>query len=262
MSQLNYAKYLVALEEIMAEAGKKLVPHFGNVSHTNKSKDMWDVVTDLDVKTESFLDAQLEKLDPAIGFRGEEHGQTRQGEKFWLVDPIDGTGHFIRGMPFCTIMVALVNAAEIEIGAIYNFIGNQFYSAAKSNGAYCNGKPISVSSRDLHNGLIHAEINIEKNNNLQIYQQLNQRSNIMDTFNCGWQFAMIASGKMEARIAKDGWGKDQDYAGGTLLVQEAGGVVANIGQKNYQYTNLDLIACNKVIYQELTEGRAAIFPIH
>ena len=84
----------------------------------------------------------------------------------------------------------------------------------------------------------------------------------MDTFNCGWQFAMIASGKMEARIAKDGWGKDWDYAAGSLLVQEAGGVVANIGQKNYQYTNLDLIACNKVIYQELTEGRAAIFPIH
>src|SRR5688572_25566435 len=230
MQKFDAVRALAAVEETMREAGQRLAKHYGNVEHRAKSDNVWDHVTKLDLETESFLDRELEKFNPSIGFAGEEHGVTRKGEQFWLVDPIDGTGHFIRGMPFCTIMLSLIDKGRVELGAIHNFVNQEFFSARRGGGAFCNGTAISVSQRDLHNGFIHAEINVEVGKNLEVYKQLNRRCNIMDTYNCGWDFSMIASGKMEGRIVKDGWGQDWDYAAGSLLVSEAGGKVTNLDQ--------------------------------
>ena len=52
-----------------------------------------------------------------------------------------------------------------------------------------------------------------------------------------------------------------DFAPGSLLVSEAGGVVANIGSTSYDYTNLNFIAANPIVYKGLTEGSEALFPL-
>ena len=77
----------------------------------------------------------------------------------------------------------------------------------------------------------------------------------------GFEYAMVASGKLDARISLDPYGKIWDFAPGSLLVAEAGGVVANIGSKGYDYRNFNFIAANPVIYKELTEGKNPLFPI-
>ena len=57
------------------------------------------------------------------------------------------------------------------------------------------------------------------------------------------------------------YGKDYDFAPGSLLVSEAGGVVANIGKTTYDYRNLNFIASNRPVFTALTEGAGALFPI-
>lgn len=84
---------------------------------------------------------------------------------------------------------------------------------------------------------------------------------LIQTMSAGFEYAMVASGKLEGRITLDAYGKIWDYAPGSLLISEAGGIVTNIGKETYDYRNLNAIATNPVIYRELTQGADAIFPI-
>jgi fructose-1,6-bisphosphatase/inositol monophosphatase family enzyme len=77
----------------------------------------------------------------------------------------------------------------------------------------------------------------------------------------GYEFVLVATGKLEGRICVDAFGKDYDFAPGSLLVSEAGGIVANIGSTTYDYRNTNLIAGNKALFDDLTQGTDAIFPI-
>jgi fructose-1,6-bisphosphatase/inositol monophosphatase family enzyme len=72
---------------------------------------------------------------------------------------------------------------------------------------------------------------------------------------------LVATGKIEARICVDPFGKDYDFAPGSLLVSEAGGAVTNIGTTTYDYRNTNLIAGNRNIVEDFTDGPSAIFPI-
>ena len=82
---------------------------------------------------------------------------------------------------------------------------------------------------------------------------------MIHTVSAGFEFILVASGRLDARIAQDPYGYDWDYAPGSLLVEEAGGIVRNHGSNKYDYTNHDYIATNPVIYTALTEGENSIF---
>ncbi len=221
-----------------------------------------DVVTQVDIDIENFLKAEFFKLDPTITFAGEEFGGDRNQSKFWLVDPVDGTAHFVRGMPFCTTMVALIENGEVIFSAIYDFVTDTMYHAIKGEGAFRNLEKIKVSDRNIKESYLVAETHLNKIENYNNYLKLQKNSVMFHTVSCGFEFSMIASGKLEGRIMFDPFGHDWDYAPGSLLVSEAGGIVKNIGSDKYDFKNLDFIAANPLIYKALTEGGDAVFPIN
>jgi fructose-1,6-bisphosphatase/inositol monophosphatase family enzyme len=96
---------------------------------------------------------------------------------------------------------------------------------------------------------------------MDIFNQLRKQSLLIKTVSSGWEHVMVASGKLDARVCFDPHGKDYDFAPGSLLVREAGGVIANIGSTEYNYRNTNFIAANPIIFKELTEGENALFPI-
>ena len=85
--------------------------------------------------------------------------------------------------------------------------------------------------------------------------------NLIEIVTSGYEFALVASGKIEGRICSDPYAFDYDIAPGTLLIEEAGGIVTNIGKNTFDYRNRDLIAANRPVYEALTEGPEAFFPI-
>lgn len=226
-----------------------------------KSDSCTDVVTQADTDIEKFLKSEFAKLDSAIDFVGEEFSGDRTKNKFWLVDPIDGTGHFVRGTPFCTTMVALIENGEVIFSAIYDFVNDVMYHAVKGNGAFKNGEKIHVSERNIESSYVCLEMNLNKKENVDIHLKLKDKCVLLATINTGFEFAMVASGKFDGRISFDPWGNDYDFAPGAFLVSEAGGIVKNIGSDKYDYKNLNFIAANPSIYKALTEGKDATFPI-
>lgn len=253
------------IERILREAGKQLLPYFGNVEiKARKSNNPTDLLTELDIQTEEYIRDELAKVYPDIGFVGEETGGDRTAEKFWLLDPIDGTVHFVRGIPFCTTMLALIDNGEVVLSAIYNFALDEMYFAEKGKGATKNGKPIHVSNRGFEDGAYFCyETNIHANErNSDLYNTIRTKAVIVRTINAGFEFGLIAEGKLEGRVMLDPFGKDYDFAPGSLLVAEAGGIVKNIGSNApYDYTNLDALMINPKLYKELTEGPDALFPV-
>lgn len=184
-----------------------------------------------------------------------------ESEKFWLVDPIDGTAHFIRGIPICTTMIALVNKGEVVVGVIFNFVTGEMFSASKNNGAKLNGEPIRVSDRSLEQSYITVESKLNDEETVKKYLELKKKTTLFHTISCGFEYGLVASGKLDGRIGLHPYGFDYDFAPGALLVKEAGGVVANIGTNSFDYRNFDAIATNPVIYKELTQGDGALLPV-
>lgn len=246
---MTYAKKILP---IIKSAGKELLKHYGKIKVTGqKDKLAHSVVTELDLKTEKYLAKSFNKIYPAIDFFGEEFGGKKDSQRFWLVDPIDGTAHFVRGIPFCTTMVSLIDSGKVVFSAINNFVTGELFWAEIGRGARLNNQPIHVSNRKLVESYMTYEMKFDQNKNLEIFKKLCKETRLFKTVCCGYEFGLVAQGKIDGRITIDSFGEDWDYAPGSLLVTEAGGQIINIGKKTYDYKNHDFIAGNRYVCQEI-----------
>lgn len=238
------------------------LPFFGKVEALKyKTEGEYDVVTKIDEEVEQFLKEELAKFYPDIAFVGEETGGDRTAKKYWIVDPVDGTLLYIRGLPFCTTMLALVENDEVIFSVIYDFVAGVVYHAEKGKGAYKDGVQIHVSKRAPSKSFICYETHLDKQKNLDIFIKLREFLVLFKVVCSGYEFAMIAEGKVEGKVCFDPWGKDYDFAPGSLLVTEAGGIVTNLYKTTYSISEYDFIAATPELHEKLTKGPDAIFPI-
>lgn len=263
MTDIELKQAAIVARQAAAKAGVELKKYYGKVEVLSKGdgSSISGVVTELDRQTEQFLQKELSAFSDKIGFRGEEFGVHTHADTTWLVDPIDGTAHFVRGIPFCTTMIALIEHGEVVLSIIHDFVNDNTYWAIRGGGAFCNETKLSVSKRSLRQSLVSFETRLEDSENYQKYLAVREQAGIVATINCGFEFAMVASGKLDARIGLKPYGMDWDFAPGSLLVHEAGGVATNIGKKTYNYTDHDYIIGNPLVHKELTTGENPIFPV-
>ncbi len=118
-------------------------------------------VTKADKETEEILTATLQKEMPGCGFLGEEFGEQGPKERRWIIDPIDGTKNFIRGIPIWALLVALEEEGTVTVGVVHSPATGELWTAAKGKGAFYNGKRISVSKIGelSHAQLLHSGLN-------------------------------------------------------------------------------------------------------
>jgi fructose-1,6-bisphosphatase/inositol monophosphatase family enzyme len=228
----------------------KLLEAQGNIGHTVKNDA--SVVTEMDTFVEDELKSALLGLDKGIGFGGEEGGVDYDQRSFWLVDPIDGTEPFIRGIPIATNMIALIDNNEPVLGIIYNFFLGDYYLAIKGHGATCNGHTIHVSDRPADRAWVTFSTKNEIRGNYGFADKLDRQVERVRRYGAGgFEYTLIANGGIEGRIMYNGHGHEWDFAPTTLLVQEAGGCVANIGSSTYNYRELNHVAANPKIFDQL-----------
>jgi myo-inositol-1(or 4)-monophosphatase len=239
---------LFEIHKTLTRLRPQLLDAHGSISHTKKSDST--SLTELDILVEKELIRDIKKKDRQVGFYGEEFGQQGSKDRFWTIDPIDGTEAFIRGLPFCTNMLAYIENGEVLASVIYNFTLDKYYQAILGSGATCNDMPIKVSNRDISHACVEFEIRQDVVANRDIYFDI-PRFSFVKFSAAGFGFCQVASGCTEARISYDAYGKIWDYAPGSLLVAEAGGIVTNIGKPVYSYENTNIIASNKVVHNDL-----------
>jgi myo-inositol-1(or 4)-monophosphatase len=113
-----------------------------------KEKGLQDFVTRADVEVETLIRDRLLGTFPSDGFLGEE-SERREAEGaagMWVVDPIDGTSNFIRGIRHWGVSIAYVRDGQIEVGAVYDAPNDALYCAGRGKGATRNNRTIAVSS--------------------------------------------------------------------------------------------------------------------
>ncbi|MCQ2518447.1 MAG: inositol monophosphatase [Lachnospiraceae bacterium] len=218
---------------VVKECGRIITEASRDNMHIDAKEGQANFVTDYDRQVQEILRKSLAEIVPDAAFIGEEGEQEAFSEKgkFFIVDPIDGTTNFIKDYHMSCVSVALIVDGEAEIGVIYNPYLDEMYWAEKGNGAFCNTARLSVSKQPLSNGIVlfgtspyHEELN--KQSFDMAFKYFKEALDIRRSGSAALDLCAIASGRAELyfELILSPW----DYAAGSLLVTEAGGVVTDI----------------------------------
>jgi len=211
----------------------ELLAAFGNIEHDLKSDQ--SQVTQLDIKIEKTLKARLTEAYPEFGFQGEETGKSGNDKQFWLVDPIDGTSSFIRGLPACTNMAAFVDSNQSVIAVIYDFIHDILYTATKGGGAFKNQVKMQVDNGRAPNNLYVYLTDTSKLVELRnIFQSVGMRC--FSPFGASGHFyVLLSEGKIDGCTMVNPRCGVHDNAPGVLLATEAGCQIIQLDDKDGIY---------------------------
>ena len=207
------------------EAGKIAREGFAGVSKTwEKSKG--NPVTETDLAVDRFLNERLCSARPDYGWLSEEStdSEARLGkERLFIVDPIDGTLAFIKRKPEFTICICVVEGGAPTAAVIYNPMTEEMFEAVLGHGARLNEARIHVSARSELEGcrMLVARDVIEH----PAWPTPWPAMDIGKRASIAYRMALVANGTYDAMMAlssKHEW----DTAAGTLIVEEAGGIVS------------------------------------
>lgn len=218
--------------DIVHECGKIMLSATDIQRKIHQKEGKGNFVTDYDSRIQAALKEKLLALLPEAVFYGEEDDADKadisKGYAF-IVDPIDGTANFSRGLGCSCISVALAKDGYPVKGVIYNPYKQETFYAEKGKGAYLNGEPIHVSDKTLEEGMVFfgtAPYNEElaKRSIDMAYRYFQRTQDIRRSGSAAIDLCTIACGRAELyfELILSPW----DYAAGALIVEEAGGIVS------------------------------------
>ncbi|MEL7259421.1 MAG: inositol monophosphatase family protein [Pseudomonadota bacterium] len=131
------------------EAGDILLAHSAKRNHlTINTKRAGDFVSEADRAAENHLRAALLEARPTDGWLGEETGATSCGMRRWIVDPLDGTTNFLRGIGHWAVSIALEENGVLQLGVVHDPLRKETFAAQSGRGAALNGKPMCPAPTD------------------------------------------------------------------------------------------------------------------
>jgi myo-inositol-1(or 4)-monophosphatase len=238
---------LLAAQAVAREAGAMARRRFLDQSFSVGFKGPHDFLTEVDGETEAFIAGRLLAIFPTDGFIGEESKArpAREGGAVWVVDPIDGTANFARGVPHFCVSIACVAAGQVEAGVIYDPMRDELFAGRRGSGARLNGAPMRVSAA---NSLASSAIEIGWNMRAGPEQFADLLLRVAST---GASPSRTGSGALAlAYIAagrRDGFVEHHIHAwdclAGILLVTEAGGYVNDFLRGDGLTDGNPLVAC-------------------
>ncbi len=144
---MSYAKELSLALDLCQKAGEIALKYWQSKNLNISLKSDNSEVTQADKECEHMLREEIAKVYPNDGFLGEEEGESasKVGQRRWIIDPIDGTFNYARGLPIFSTLLALEVNGEIVLGVVHAPAMKETFWATKGQGAFRNGKRIYVS---------------------------------------------------------------------------------------------------------------------
>lgn len=244
---------LIAIEAAK-EAGKILLELSKNkINYKMKSKH--DILAEADLESEKKIIAKIKENFPEHSILSEENGEEiNKSDYLWIIDPLDGTINFSRGIEEFCISIAIEYKRELILGLIYQPINNKMFIAEKGKGANLNGKKIKVSDEADNINMILATDNSGKietriNNYNILFKICDKFRHIRIFGSAALHLAKIASGNIDVyyKTKFNYW----DYAAGILIIQEAGGKVTDFKGNTINRSSKDIVASNGKIHNKL-----------
>ncbi len=246
MNRLEFASSLAA------DAGKLAHSAFGRSKVSSKGRH--DVVTEMDREVERFIRGAIAKRFPDDAIIGEEDGG-HAGARVWILDPIDGTANYARGIPHYCVSIAYLEDGVPVVGVLYDPSHDWLYAAARGEGASRNGEPLAVSTcADMAAATVECGWSTRRStaDYLALVQRVMAAGCAIRRAGSGaLGLADVAAGRVEAycELHINAW----DCAAGVLLVQEAGGRTNDFFAGDGLTAGNPLIACNSALCATLAD---------
>ncbi len=248
---------MLNVAESAARAAGELIRHAFAGPVTVRHKGAVDLVTEVDTACEALIRARLLESFPQHGFLGEEGGLTAEAASMWIVDPLDGTTNFAHGYPFVAVSIGLEVNGVMELGVVYDPLRDELFTARRGEGARLNGRTIAVSDRSrLEEALLvtgfpyHYRRDPERI--LALFRAFSLRARGMRRDGAAaLDLCYLACGRFDGfyELGLAPW----DTAAGSLIVNEAGGMLTDLEGKPFDIRRPSMLASNVRLHKEMLD---------
>lgn len=259
--------------ELARGAGRLLAQAYGRAPKI-EHKGLIDLVTDADRAAEAFVLGELERTFPDHAIVSEEAGHARtDGPWRWILDPLDGTTNFAHGLPHFAVLIALeerVAPGRFATRAAVTFdpLRDELFVAEHGGGTRLNGAPVRVSNTRrlvdavLATGFAYDRLWSERDNHAEFCRLNLVSQGVRRMGSAGLDLAYVACGRLDGfwEYGLKPW----DFAGGILLVAEAGGLVETVDGGPLTLASQSVMTTNGLLHETLAAAlrSAATVPVN
>lgn len=218
-----------------------------------------NLVTEMDKRSERAIVDALHAAFPGHGIVAEEETTIRSESAYtWVIDPLDGTTNYAHGYPCFSVSIALLQHGSPILGLVYDPMRDELFWAEKKQGAFLNGKRISVSvvhtliQSLLATGFPYDRKVSEENNMTYFHDLLMASQEVRRDGSAALDLCSVASGRFDGfwELKLKPW----DVAAGSLIVAEAGGKVTNLDGSTFDMQGEEILASNGLIHQLMVDA--------
>lgn len=209
------------------ETGELLLDRRGRICSV-EAKDDRSLVTDVDREAETLIRRRIAAAFPSHGILGEEGGGSCRGaETVWVIDPLDGTHNYVRGIPLFGVSIGVIRGGAFVAGVIGIPAEGLLYTAERGAGAFVNGDRITVSARSDPGSLsigLDSELRTGFAGKARVLEELGRSVfNVRMLGSSARSLSLVAEGRLDGLV--EFFDKPWDFAAGVAIVEEAGGRV-------------------------------------
>ncbi|MDA3920705.1 MAG: inositol monophosphatase family protein [Salinisphaera sp.] len=223
---------------------------------TRKSEN--DYVTEADQRAEKIIIDSIRRHYPDHAFLAEESGESGESDTVWIIDPIDGTANFMRGIPHFCVSIACQIKGVVEHGVIYDPVKDELFTADRGAGASLDGRRMRVSKViRLRESMLSTGFAYRRTSDVATYMPLYNRllsasGHMRGMGSAALDLAYVAAGRLDGywEVGLSPW----DMAAGVLMVRAAGGIASDCHDNDANPLDTgNVLAANPKLYPQLLE---------
>ena len=240
-------------------AGNVILRYMNRIDGLNiVEKQQLDFVSEVDKLAEAEIIKELRRAYPDHAILAEESGATGKGPLTWVIDPLDGTHNYLRGIPHFSVSIALLEKGVPIHAVVFDPLRDELYTASKGDGAYINDRRMRVSKREnLGGAMIATGFPFRQREHLTAQLDmtralLGQAEDIRRSGSAALDLAYVAAGRYDGyfEIGLKPW----DMAAGVLLVHEAGGRYCDFAGRDGIPASGNIIAGNLNVAKAMVDA--------
>lgn len=235
-----------------AKIGAKAALRYFNTDIKIEYKEDQSPVTIADRESEQAIKNYIASRFPHAKFLAEESSRDIHEKEFWIIDPVDGTSSFMKGIPFWFVLVSLFKEGTMQLGACYFPLLKQTLYAERNKGAFLDEEEVHVSkTKEL--GDAYVSFSSLRNFTQDTYKQgiltLSAKSKLARSPEPTISAFFLAQGKYDVLV--DANAKAWDTAPFKVIIEEAGGKVTNMDGNEWGFNDKGFIATNGLLHDEV-----------
>lgn len=244
------------LERLARQAGELLRLGYEQ-EHQVDYKGAIDLVTEVDHQSEDLLLGEIQRQFPGHQIVSEEIGLVpgRPGEQ-WYIDPLDGTVNYAHGIPFFSVSIAYAHDGLVRLGAVYDPLRDELFTAERGLGAQVNGRKLKASAvTELQRSLLVTGFPYDTwstpRNNLEFFGRFARSTQgVRRLGSAALDLCYVGAGRFEGywELSVKPW----DVAAGGLVAEEGGALVTDLqGGPDYILPPCSLLAAPAVLHEKM-----------